>query len=93
MLATLSKSQLGFRYQENGHIIKPWGVPGKLISGTVSVYGTLFSSLNDKLLGIHGVWDGQSIISYCEGRLFLRETFDDGRCYETNNSPIFRDRQ
>jgi hypothetical protein len=69
-------------YQENGHVTKIDGDPGHLNSGTISVFGSSYSSAADTLQNI------TDTIHPMEGVTLLRESsFDDGLCYQDNGSP------
>ena len=87
-------AHVALRYQENGHItLTQNDPPGKLSSGTISVYGTIASRPQDTMLEIHGVWDSAGQGGDKRGRLLSRQDFDDGRCYQVNDSPLSRERQ
>ncbi|KAL4899390.1 hypothetical protein BDW74DRAFT_189393 [Aspergillus multicolor] len=81
------------RYQENGHVTLPWATPGKPSPGTVYVYITTSPSARDTLLGIHHIWNEDGTGGDGRGRLIGTFDFDDGRCFQVNESPISRYRQ
>ncbi|PVH90483.1 hypothetical protein DM02DRAFT_547714, partial [Periconia macrospinosa] len=63
-------------YQENGHVTQLHSTPNKASSGLVSVYGTANSQPSDTLRGVQE-----------HGQLLSRAPFDDGTCYQINNTP------
>ncbi len=85
---------VAMRYQENGHvtIFNP-EIPKPPNSGTVYIYGTTQPRADDKLYDIHPNWtlDGKG----GDGRGFLLATrnYDDGQCYEVNETPKSQQRQ
>ena len=82
------------RYQENGHVTLPDNPPGKPPNrGTVYVYGTTQPRENDTLLAIHKVWNRSGTGGDGRGVLLSARGFDDGRCYQINDSPISTARQ
>ena len=70
-----------FRYNENGHITKPWADPAKPGPGRVYIYGTDSPREDERFLDIHGVWDRSDVISN-RGTLLGDFNFDDGKCYQ-----------
>lgn len=77
---------VALRYRENGHITKP--EPEKLTFGSVSVYGTTNAREDDKLTSIHHIWNANNTGGDLRGRLLQRQSFDDGSCYESNESSL-----
>lgn len=86
-------SEIVLRFQENGHITLPWNQLGKLTSGTVSVYATSQPSPNDMFTAIHNVWTSDGTGGDGRGYLIAQESYDDGKCYQVNGSPISITRQ
>jgi hypothetical protein len=83
---------IAMRYMENGHITKPQNQKGKPEkAGTVFVYGTTEPKEDEKLANVlHWTQDGKG--GDARGVLLTMNDFDDGRCYETNESPIHAER-
>ncbi|KAL4811394.1 hypothetical protein BDV18DRAFT_155994 [Aspergillus unguis] len=81
------------RYQENGHVTLLSTTPGKPSSGRVHIYGTLSPSAEDTLVGIHKTWNAQGAGGNKRGWLLGVFDFDDGRCFQVNDSPISQQRQ
>ncbi|KAH9862682.1 hypothetical protein J1614_010775 [Plenodomus biglobosus] len=83
---------IAMRYQENGHVTKPenqLGKPEK--AGTVFVYGTTEPDENETLLTVlEWTQDGQG--GNKKGKLLTMNDFDDGRCYEINDSENWQER-
>ena len=92
-LSARPSDKIALRYQENGHITLPAAKIGKLTPGSVFIYGTSHSHSNDTLLGIHRVWSTDGSGGDRRGRLLLNTTFDDGSCYQVNDSEESRLRQ
>ncbi|KAF1916505.1 hypothetical protein BDU57DRAFT_538804 [Ampelomyces quisqualis] len=83
---------IAMRYMENGHITKPENQKGKPEkAGTVFVYGTTQPKEDEKLANVlRWTTDGKG--GDARGVLLTMNDFDDGRCYETNDSPTFKER-
>lgn len=89
---------IALRYSENGHVSLN-GTPSEDTNkwkpskgGSVFVYGTTAPKEDEKLVDVlHWTQDGKG----GDGRGILLGTndFDDGRCYEANNSPIAAQRK
>lgn len=86
MLTASWGDTVALRYRENGHITKATG--DKATFGTVSVYGTLDARADDELVSIHHVWNANNTGGDQRGRLLHRQSFDDGACYEYNDTPL-----
>ncbi|KAL8735328.1 MAG: hypothetical protein Q9166_000873 [cf. Caloplaca sp. 2 TL-2023] len=94
MLKATPGDMVALRYQENGHVTLPQNPPGKPPNrGTVYIYGTTDPKPDDKFLSIHKVWNPQGTGGDKRGKLLATEPFDDGQCYQINNSPISGQRQ
>lgn len=78
--------QIALRYRENGHISKP--VPEKPTFGSVSIYGTNDPRDSDTVVHIHHIWNANNTGGDLRGRLLQRQSFDDGSCYERNDSEL-----
>ncbi|KAM0715425.1 hypothetical protein Q7P37_008923 [Cladosporium fusiforme] len=78
--------EIALRYRENGHISKP--IPEKPTFGSVSVYGTGDSRDSDTVIDIHHIWNANNTGGDLRGRLLRRQSFDDGSCYENNESEL-----
>lgn len=78
--------EIALRYRENGHISKP--IPEKPTFGSVSVYGTSDSRDSDNIVDVHHVWNANNTGGDLRGRLLQRQSFDDGSCYENNDSDL-----
>ena len=78
---------LALKYLENGHVTRPWDPPGKpQRGGTVWVYGTYRPGKDEKLNDVLQ-WDANGNAGDGRGWLMAAEDFDDGRCYQLNESP------
>lgn len=91
MLQATPESSIVLRYQENGHVTlrerdDTGTVPTKPTSGTVWVYGTNESAPQDTLANIHGFWDREGTGGDRRGVLLAAGPFDDGTCYQVNDS-------
>jgi hypothetical protein len=85
-LQAQSGDQIALRYRENGHISKP--ILEKPTFGSVSVYGTDDSRDSDTVVNIHHIWNANNTGGDLRGRLLQRQSFDDGSCYEKNESEL-----
>ncbi|KAL2802960.1 hypothetical protein BJX63DRAFT_425663 [Aspergillus granulosus] len=86
--------QVILRYQENGHVTLPWIPPGKPpLSGKIYIYGTTAPTATDLLSSIHKKWNEDGSGGNQQGRLLGTFDFDDGRCFQVNDSPISRYRR
>jgi hypothetical protein len=83
---------IAMRYMENGHITKPNNQAGKPAhAGTIFVYGTTQPKENEKIADVlRWTQDGKGGDS--RGLLLTTNNFDDGRCYEINDTPIHQER-
>jgi hypothetical protein len=86
---------VAMRYMENGHVtlVDPATGLGKPEhGGTVFVYGTTEPLENEKLVNVlHWTKDGKG--GDKRGVLLATNDFDDGRCYEVNNTPTSQERR
>jgi hypothetical protein len=83
---------MAMRYMENGHITKPDNQKGKPEKGgTIFVYGTTEPKEDEKLVDVlKWTQDGQG--GDKRGKLLATNDFDDGRCYEKNETPVSQER-
>lgn len=83
---------IAMRYMENGHVTKPENQKGKPEhAGTVFVYGTTQPKEDEKLVDVlHWTQDGKG--GDGRGTLIATNNYDDGRCYETNETPEYQQR-
>jgi hypothetical protein len=79
---------IAMRYMENGHVTKPENQKGKPEhGGTVFVYGTTQPKANEKIADVlHWTQDGKG--GDGRGLLLATNNYDDGRCYENNDTPV-----
>lgn len=84
---------VAMRYAENGHVTKPNNQKGKPEKGgTVFVYGTTEPKEDEKLVNVlQWTQDGKG--GNGKGVLLAMNNFDDGRCYEVNETPESKDRR
>ncbi|KAH4105674.1 hypothetical protein HBI82_151820 [Parastagonospora nodorum] len=83
---------IAMRYMENGHVTKPQNQIGKPAhAGTVFVYGTTQPKEDEKLVDVlYWTEDGKG--GDGRGTLIATNNYDDGRCYETNETPEYKQR-
>ena len=86
---------VAMRYMENGHVtmVDPatgLGKPEK--GGTVFVYGTTSPKEDEKLVDVLR-WTQNGTGGDARGVLLATNNFDDGRCYEVNDTPISQERR
>lgn len=79
---------ISLHYKENSHSTLPSISPGKPSPGRVYIYGTLSPSAEDTLVGIHRTWNFEGTGGDRHGWLLGTFDFDDGRCFQVNDSPI-----
>jgi hypothetical protein len=83
---------IAMRYMENGHVTKPENQKGKpKAAGTIFVYGTTDPKSDEKIADVLR-WTADGKGGDARGVLLATNNFDDGRCYETNDSPTFKQR-
>lgn len=90
MLVTSIGSIIVLMYQENGHVTRD---PSSNAEAEVYVYATKNSLPNDALLDIHNKWNENGSGGDRRGRLIFRGKFDDGKCYQVNETQKSKDRQ
>lgn len=86
---------VAMRYMENGHVtmVDPatgLGKPEK--GGTVFVYGTTSPKEDEKLVDVLK-WTQDGSGGDARGALLATNDFDDGRCYEVNDTPTSQERR
>ena len=88
---------IALRYSENGHVSLN-GTPSEDTNkwkaskgGTVFIYGTTNPKEDEKLVNVLK-WTEDGTGGNGQGVLLGTNDFDDGRCYESNNSPIAKAR-
>ncbi|KAK0380201.1 hypothetical protein CLIM01_02426 [Colletotrichum limetticola] len=85
---------VSLRYQENGHVTKPTTPENKPLNrGTVFIYGTTQPKSNPSVFDIHRQWTADGKGGDGTGRLLATRNYDDGQCYQVNDSPISQERQ
>ena len=52
------------------------------------MYGTSDSRNSDAVVNIHHIWNANNTGGDLRGRLLQRQSFDDGSCYEKNESEL-----
>jgi hypothetical protein len=81
-------SYVALKYLENGHVTMPQNQPGKPPgAGTVYVFGTSQARNDERLLDVLR-WTEDGAGGDRRGRLLTSQDFDDGRCYQINNSTL-----
>lgn len=84
---------IAMRYMENGHVSLPNNQIGKPEKGgTIFVYGTTSPKEDEKLFDVLQ-WSADGQGGDKRGVLLSTSNFDDGRCYEKNDSPVSQARQ
>jgi hypothetical protein len=84
---------IALRYMENGHVTKPENQKGKpKAAGTVFVYGTTQPNEDERIADVLR-WTADGKGGDSRGVLLTTNNFDDGRCYEINNSPLHQERK
>ena len=92
-LKAAAGSYLALRYLENGHVTLPENQLGKPENGgTVLVFGTTEPKDDEKLADVLE-WTADGSGGDKRGRLLTSQDFDDGRCYQINDSEISKNRK
>ena len=92
-LKAAAGSYLALRYLENGHVTLPDNQQGKPENGgTVLVFGTTKPKDDEKLTDVLD-WTADGSGGDKRGRLLTAQDFDDGRCYQINDSEISKERK
>jgi hypothetical protein len=83
---------IAMRYMENGHVTLPGNQLGKPAhGGTVFVYGTTQPKEDEKIVNVLR-WTQNGKGGDGRGVLLTTNNFDDGRCYENNQTPVHQER-
>ncbi|KAF2029502.1 hypothetical protein EK21DRAFT_101119 [Setomelanomma holmii] len=84
---------IAMRYMENGHVTKPNNQKGKPEKGgTIFVYGTTEPKEDEKIVNVlQWTQDGKG--GDGRGTLLAMNNFDDGRCFEVNETPLSQERK
>jgi hypothetical protein len=86
---------IALRYMENGHVTEPaphiQGKPPVESGGTIFVYGTTEPKEDEKIATVMQ-WTKDGNGGDKRGKLLAINNFDDGRCYEKNDTPTFAER-
>lgn len=83
---------VAMRYMENGHVTKPQNQLGKpKKGGTIFIYGTTQPKEDERIANVLR-WTEDGKGGDGRGVLLAMNDFDDGRCYETNTTPIHDER-
>lgn len=92
-LKAAAGSYLALRYLENGHVTLPDTQQGKPENGgTVFVFGTTEPKDDEKLANVLE-WTSDGSGGDKRGKLLTAQDFDDGRCYQINDSEISKKRK
>ncbi|KAF3031417.1 hypothetical protein E8E11_000253 [Didymella keratinophila] len=90
-LQSIPGAVVAMRYAEGGHVtmvgggVGLWGKPKQ--GGTAFVFGTNQPSAEEAMNGVLE-WTRDGTGGDRRGRLLTAQNFDDGRCYENNNTPL-----
>lgn len=84
---------IAMRFTENGHVTEPFGrMAGKPDKGgSIFVYGTTSPKEDEKLLTVQK-WTKDGKGGDGRGVLLAIQNYDDGRCYEINDTPVYKER-
>ncbi|KAI4615239.1 hypothetical protein J4E83_006966 [Alternaria metachromatica] len=88
---------VALRYMENGHVTEPANpahIPGKPpveAGGTIWVYGTTEPKEDEKISTVME-WTKDGSGGDKRGKLLAVNNYNDGRCYEINNTPTYKER-
>lgn len=92
-LSVAPGAYVAMKYLENGHVTQPWIPAGKPAgSGTVWIYGTYEPSNSETLVDVLS-WTSDGKGGNGNGFLMSAQDYDDGRCYQINQSPTSVNRQ
>lgn len=88
MLSVSPGDYIAIRYMENGHVTLPQNQIGKPGSGgSVYVFETGQPEEDEKIVNVLQ-WTSDGTGGDKRGRLVTVQDFDDGRCYQINDSPM-----
>jgi hypothetical protein len=92
-LSVAPGAYVAMKYLENGHVTQPFIPAGKPEgSGTVWIYGTYSPSDAETLVDVL-LWTADGEGGNGKGFLMTAQNYDDGRCYQINQSPTSVNRQ
>lgn len=92
-LSVAPGAYVAMKYLENGHVTQPYIPAGKPEgSGTVWIYGTYEPSETETLVNVLS-WTADGKGGNGKGFLMAAQDYDDGRCYQINQSPTSVHRQ
>jgi hypothetical protein len=92
-LSVAPGAYVAMKYLENGHVTQPFIPAGKPEgSGTVWIYGTYSPSDAETLVDVLS-WTADGKGGNGKGFLMTAQNYDDGRCYQINQSPTSVNRQ
>jgi len=92
-LSVAPGAYVAMKYLENGHVTQPYIPAGKPEgSGTVWIYGTYEPSDSETLVNVLS-WTADGKGGNGKGFLMTAQDYDDGRCYQINQSPTSVNRQ
>ena len=92
-LSVAPGAYVAMKYLENGHVTQPFIPAGKPEgSGTVWIYGTYEPNYAETLVNVLS-WTADGKGGNGKGFLMTAQDYDDGRCYQINQSPTSVNRQ
>ena len=92
-LSVAPGAYVAMKYLENGHVTQPFIPAGKPEgSGTVWIYGTYEPNDAETLVSVLS-WTADGKGGNGKGFLMTAQDYDDGRCYQINQSPTSVNRQ
>jgi hypothetical protein len=92
-LSVAPGAYVAMKYLENGHVTQPFIPAGKPEgSGTVWIYGTYEPNNAETLVNVLS-WTADGKGGNGKGFLMTAQNYDDGRCYQINQSPTSVNRQ
>jgi hypothetical protein len=92
-LSVAPGAYVAMKYLENGHVTQPYIPAGKPEgSGTVWIYGTYEPNDAETLVNVLS-WTADGKGGNGKGFLMTAQDYDDGRCYQINQSPTSVNRQ
>jgi hypothetical protein len=92
-LSVAPGAYVAMKYLENGHVTQPFIPAGKPEgSGTVWIYGTYEPNDAETLVNVLS-WTADGKGGNGKGFLMAAQNYDDGRCYQINQSPTSVNRQ
>ncbi|RDA92898.1 hypothetical protein CP533_3846 [Ophiocordyceps camponoti-saundersi (nom. inval.)] len=93
LLQAAPGQRVAISHLENGHVSLPQNQANKPLNrGTVFLYGTSQPKDQEKLFDVHLRWNQDGTGGDGRGRLLATRNYDDGQCYQSNQSPIAQQR-